>query len=82
MKTVKRYCKKCTKQVAHIEVIVKSQSSASVGKKAKVREFISALIAGWGAGRFAGFMELRDAHLICKSCGHTIIERYRGDLDY
>ncbi len=82
MKTEKRYCKACKQKVDHIAVIVKSQNEAAVGKKGKIKEFFSAFIAGWGAGATAGFMELRDVHLICNHCGHKIIERYRGDLDY
>jgi len=82
METEKRYCGECCEEVDHIVVIVKSQTKSSVGRKSKFIEFISALVAGWGAGSTAGFMELRDVHLICKNCGHKIIERYRGDLDY
>ena len=81
MKIEKRYCKECNKEVDHVAVIVKSQSSPAVGKKAKFKEFMSAFFAGWGAGAAAGFMELKDAHLVCNKCGHKIIEAYRGDLD-
>ncbi|MGL1956641.1 MAG: hypothetical protein OCD00_04925 [Colwellia sp.] len=80
MEIEKRYCKECNEEVDHIGVIVKPQPNLNMGRKEKVKEFISALIAGWGAGATAGFMELRDVHLICKNCGHKIIERYRGDL--
>jgi hypothetical protein len=80
MKIEKRYCKECNEEVDHIRVIVKSQNTSNVERKSKLKEFISALIAGWGAGSTAGFMELRDVHLICKNCGNKIIERYRGDL--
>lgn len=81
MKIEKRYCKECKEKVDHSAVIVKPQNAATVGSKGKIKEFFSALIAGWGAGSTAGFMELRDVHLICHHCGHKIIERYRGDLD-
>jgi len=81
MKIEKRYCKECNEEVDHVAVIVKYQNSSSVGKKAKFKVFISSLIAGWGAGRTTGFMELRDVHLVCNKCGHKLIERFRGDLD-
>jgi len=82
MEPEKRFCKECNEEVDHIGVIVKPQNNSNMGRKAKVKEFISALVAAWGAGGTAGFMELRDLHLICTNCGHKIIERYRGDLDY
>ncbi|WP_371373922.1 hypothetical protein [Thalassotalea aquiviva] len=75
-----RFCKECNKDKEHVGVIVKPQYQAKIGKKEKIKEFLSALVAGWGAGPTAGFMELRDLHLICKTCGHKIIERYRGDI--
>lgn len=75
-----RFCKDCNKDIEHYAVIVKPQFDVKKDRKEKVKEFISAFVAGWGAGATAGFMELRDLHLICRTCGHKIIERYRGDL--
>lgn len=77
-----RDCKICNEEVLHFGVIVKPKYEAPKGRKEKFKVFISAFIAGRAAGACAGFMELRDLHLICKKCGNKIIESYRGDLDY
>jgi len=77
MEIEKRFCKECNIETDHVGVIVKSQNNP----EEKSGEFISAFVAGFGAGSTAGFMELRDLHLVCNNCGHKIIEKFRGDLD-
>ncbi|WP_371189363.1 hypothetical protein [Thalassotalea maritima] len=74
------FCKACNQDTDHARVIVKPQLKEAKSRKEKVKEFLSALIAGWGAGATAGFMELRELHVICTNCGHKNIENYRGDL--
>ena len=81
MKKESRHCKSCGKVTEHIGVVVNPKVSESKSTKEKVKEFLSYFVAGWGAGATAGFMELRELHLICSKCGNKLIEHFRNDLN-
>ncbi len=80
-KTELRKCKACNLETEHFKVITPSATPDKMDKKTKIKTFIFAFIASKGAGPLSGFVELRDAHLICSHCGDKIIENYRGDID-
>ena len=80
-KIVPRHCKECVKETSHYQLDIDTPTPQTQTKKEQTTEFISAFVAGWGAGPTAAFMELRDRHFICEVCGSKIVEKYRNVND-
>lgn len=77
-KLVSRYCQQCKADTNHHLLMISNSAVRPESKKERIKVFMTAFFAGWGAGRAASFMDLRDKHLICDVCGTKIIESF-GD---
>ncbi|QFI37388.1 hypothetical protein FR932_05865 [Moritella marina ATCC 15381] len=75
---VSRYCQQCKADTNHHLLMISNSAVRPESKKERIKVFMTAFFAGWGAGRAASFMDLRDKHLICDVCGTKIIESF-GD---
>ncbi|WP_392339232.1 hypothetical protein [Moritella marina] len=75
---VSRYCQQCKADTNHHLLMISNSAVRPESKKERIKVFMTAFFAGWGAGRAASFMDLRDKHLICDACGTKIIESF-GD---
>ncbi|WP_017220104.1 hypothetical protein [Moritella dasanensis] len=75
---VSRYCQQCKADTNHHLLMISNSAVRPESRKDRIKVFMTAFFAGWGAGRAASFMDLRDKHLICDVCGTKIIESF-GD---